>query len=87
MFRGAAYLAWKLDIPIVTVYIFRQEDGRHVARVDPLLRPDRNLDEEEAVRALTSAHVRRLEAAVQRAPDHFFWVHRRWKTRPPEETS
>lgn len=86
VFRGAAYLSWKLDIPIITSYIFREEDGHHVACIDPPLRPDRNLSEEDAVRIMTEAHVRRLEAAVRRAPDHFFWVHRRWKTRPLEAT-
>lgn len=86
VFRGAAYLAWKMNIPVVTGYIFRQPDGRHRAVLDPPLRPDGNLNEETAVQQLTEAHVRRLEAAVRRAPDHFFWVHRRWKTRPPEES-
>ena len=86
VFRGAAYLAWKLDAPLLTGFIYRRPDGRHVARIDPPVEPDRNLDEDEAVRRLTEVHVRRLEAAVRRAPDHYFWVHRRWKTRPPQET-
>ncbi|MCP4573157.1 MAG: hypothetical protein GY838_12440 [bacterium] len=85
VFRGAAYLSWRLDIPIVTGYIFRRPGGRHLARLDSPLRPDRNLSEAEAVRSLTEAHVRRLEAAVAQAPDHFFWVHRRWKTQPSVE--
>ncbi|HPF71429.1 MAG TPA: lysophospholipid acyltransferase family protein [Candidatus Krumholzibacteria bacterium] len=84
VFRGAAYLAWKLDCPLITGFIYREPDGTHVVRVDPPVEPDRNLDEEEAVRRLTEVHVRRLEAAVRRAPDHYFWLHRRWKTRPPE---
>jgi KDO2-lipid IV(A) lauroyltransferase len=39
-------------------------------------------DEAEAV----AENVRRMnaaiEAAVREAPDHWAWVHRRWKTRP-----
>jgi KDO2-lipid IV(A) lauroyltransferase len=87
VFRGAAYLSWKLDCPLVTGFIFRKPDGRHVVRVDPPVEPDRSLPEEEAVRALTELHVRRLEDAVRRAPDHYYWLHRRWKTRPPGETA
>lgn len=86
VFRGAAYLAWKLNCPLITGFIFRQPDGRHLVQADPPVEPDRNLPEDEAVRLLTEIHVRRLEAAVRRAPEQYFWVHRRWKTRPPEET-
>ncbi len=85
VFRGAAYLAWKLNCPLITGFIFRQPDGRHLVQADPPIEPDRNLPEDEAVRLLTEIHVRRLEAAVRRAPEQYFWVHRRWKTRPPEE--
>jgi len=37
------------------------------------------------VEALTRAHVAALEAAVAEAPEQYFWQHKRWKTRPPEE--
>jgi KDO2-lipid IV(A) lauroyltransferase len=83
VFRGAAYLAWKLDIPLVTGFIFRRPGGGHLAVIDPPVEADRSLPEDEAVQRLTEHHVRRLEAAVRRAPDHYYWVHRRWKTRPP----
>jgi KDO2-lipid IV(A) lauroyltransferase len=85
--KGAGYLSWRLNVPLVTCFIFRQPDGRHLAVVDPPVQPDRNLGQDEAVRRLTEHHVRCLEAAVRRAPDHYYWVHRRWKTRPPEETT
>ena len=87
VFRGAAYLAWKLDCPLLTGFIYRGADGRHLVRIDPPVEPDRSLTEEEAVRRLTEVHVRRLEAAVRRAPEQYFWVHRRWKTRPQGETT
>jgi len=87
VFRGTAYLAWKLKCPILTGFIFRQPDGRHVARIDPPIDPDPDWDEETAVRHLTEMHVQRLAAAVRKSPEQYFWVHRRWKTRPPEEAS
>ncbi len=37
---------------------------------------------EENIRRLTALHVRRLEKDVRRYPEQYFWVHRRWKTRP-----
>jgi len=41
--------------------------------------------DEDVVR-LTEAHTRHLEKVIRRAPEQYFWQHRRWKTRPPEET-
>ena len=85
VFRGTAYFAWKLKVPIVTGFIFRQPDGRHKVMVDPPVAADPDWDEETAVARLTEIHVQRLEAAIRKAPDHYFWLHRRWKTRPPGE--
>lgn len=86
VFRGTAYLAWKLKCPIVTGHILRRPDGRHLVVIEPAVYPDPQWDEETAVTRLTEMHVQRLEAAVRKAPDHYFWLHRRWKTRPPEES-
>jgi KDO2-lipid IV(A) lauroyltransferase len=72
-------------VPIITGFIFRQPDGRHLVKVDPPFAPDPDWDEETAVARLTEIHTRRLEAAIRKAPDQYFWLHRRWKTRPPEE--
>jgi KDO2-lipid IV(A) lauroyltransferase len=41
---------------------------------------------DEAVLRLTAAFTARLEALIRRAPEQYFWQHRRWKTRPPEDT-
>jgi KDO2-lipid IV(A) lauroyltransferase len=87
VFRGTAYFAWKFKIPIITGFIFRQPDGRHLVKVDPPFAPDPDWDEETAVARMTEMHVQRLEAAIRQAPDHYFWLHRRWKTRPPGEDS
>lgn len=83
--RGLAYFAWKLDCPIVPMYCVRQPDGRYVGHVTAPILPDPGQDEETAVRELTRRHTERLEDFVRRHPDHWFWVHRRWKTRPAEE--
>ncbi len=83
--RGTAYFAWKLKIPIVTGFIFRQPDGRHIVEIDPPFAAEADWDEETAVARLTEIHVGRLEAAIRKAPEQYFWLHRRWKTRPPGE--
>ena len=40
---------------------------------------------EEEILANTANFTRLIEDYVRRYPDHWLWVHRRWKTRPPGE--
>lgn len=83
--RGLAYFAWKLRCPVVTAVLERRPDGCHEAVFAPLLAADTEAPEETAVRDLTQRVADVLAAAVRRRPDHYYWVHRRWKTRPPAE--
>jgi len=82
-FKGPALFAYRTGVPLVTVFIQRLPDLRHRIVFEPPVRVDPSWDEETAVRELTRHHAARLEAAVRRAPEQYFWVHRRWKTQPP----
>jgi KDO2-lipid IV(A) lauroyltransferase len=44
-------------------------------------------DREEEVVRLTAACVAVQEAAIRRNPAEWVWMHRRWKTAPPEPIS
>lgn len=48
-----------------------------------MARKDRTL--EENLRDGANHYSRFVEAHIRKYPDHYFWAHRRWKTRPPEE--
>lgn len=37
------------------------------------------------IRILTQRHAAKLEEKIRKWPDHWFWMHRRWKTPPPVE--
>jgi KDO2-lipid IV(A) lauroyltransferase len=86
-YRGTAYFSWKLQAPIVTAMIYRLPDGRHRAELGPPFAAEPGWDEPTAVARLTGVYAQRLETAVRRAPEQYVWTHRRWKTRPPEETT
>lgn len=61
------------------------EAGRPVAIVGRPLRPDGaagSAGRDEALRRLTQAYTREIEAVVRRYPYQWNWAHRRWKTRP-----
>lgn len=81
--RGPAYFAYRTGCPLVPTAIVRQPDGTHRVEIKAPIRVDPGWDEETAVLELTRAHTRRLDAFIRRNPEHYFWVHRRWKTQPP----
>ena len=81
--RGPATLAVKAGCPLLMVFVYRQPDNTHVMRVEPPLEIDPAWDEETAITRLTEQHTARLAEAIQVAPDMYYWVHRRWKSRPP----
>ncbi len=43
-------------------------------------------NQERDVRKLTQLMVSGLETMIRRYPEQYFWMHRRWRTRPPGET-
>lgn len=82
---GVFQLAARLGTPVITGFSYREGDRWH-ARLDDPVFPDPAAGEGSAAdaeaRRLAEVYTRRVEEAVQRRPDHWFWFHRRWKTRP-----
>jgi lauroyl/myristoyl acyltransferase len=48
--------------------------------------PDRSRPEEVEIARIMRAYSAALEREVRAHPDHWFWMHRRWKSRPPDAT-
>lgn len=84
--RGPALFALKLGAPVFAC-VARRLPGREVRyevsgqRV-PVVRTG---DLEADVQALTAELAARLEGEVRRAPEQYFWFHRRWKSSPKTE--
>ncbi len=85
--RGPALFAVKTGAPIITGVIVREPGGRHRGIVDPPLFADQAADREAEIARLTQEAAVRLERRVREHPDHWYWVHRRWKTAPGGERS
>ncbi len=83
--RGPALMAIRTGAPLFVGYAMRAEGGGYVGGLEEIT-VSREGDMDEAVLRLTAAFTARLEALIRRAPEQYFWQHRRWKTRPPEET-
>jgi Kdo2-lipid IVA lauroyltransferase/acyltransferase len=80
---AAAVLALRAGAPLLAAFPVRAADGTHTVRVEGPFAPPPGLRGQRAVRALTQEVTSAVERAVRTHPDHWFWVHRRWKTRPP----
>jgi KDO2-lipid IV(A) lauroyltransferase len=52
--------------------------------VEPEVELIRTGDRERDVAANTALFSRVIEGWVRERPGHWFWMHRRWKTQPPE---
>ena len=83
--RGLAYFAYKLKCPVIPVFLVRQADGTHVARFHDPIVVDPDWDEQTAILEVTRAATEHLADMVRAHPEQYFWLHRRWKTRPPDE--
>jgi KDO2-lipid IV(A) lauroyltransferase len=79
--RGPALLALRTGCPVISCFLICTGQGRHrlvLSREIPVRRTgDLQQDIVENTRAFT--HV--IESYVRRYPDHWFWLHRRWKQR------
>ena len=79
---GPARVSLKTGAPLVMGFAVRRPDGRIDVEVEgPLQVPEPGAP--DAVARLTALHVAVLEARVRARPELWFWLHRRWKTRPP----
>jgi len=78
---GAALLALRARVPLATVFIEREPDGRHLARVAAV--PTDVRRGREGVHELTARLTAAIEAQIRRAPAQWVWWHQRWRRQPP----
>jgi KDO2-lipid IV(A) lauroyltransferase len=75
--RADAVVFFMLDVPL--------DDGRHHIVIEGPLAPPRTGDRDADVLAFMQDLNDRLERHVRAHPDRWYWLHRRWKTRPPAD--
>lgn len=82
---GPGRIAARTGAPVVPGNAVRRPGGRHSLVFRPPVPPaPEGASPEEAARHYTQAYTTALEDFVRRHPEQYFWMHRRWKTRPPE---
>jgi KDO2-lipid IV(A) lauroyltransferase len=80
--RGPAVFALRLGTPIVFGVALRQPSGRFRLTFEPIdSTPTGNLEAD--VERIVADYTAALERWVRRAPEQYFWHHRRWKHQRP----
>ena len=84
---GAAGLALMTGAAVVPSFAIRHPDDTHTCVHFPPMEIVSTGDRDADILANTAAMTRLIEAEIRKRPEQWFWLHRRWKTRPPWERS
>ncbi|MBI5190011.1 MAG: lysophospholipid acyltransferase family protein [Nitrospirae bacterium] len=83
--KGLAIIARKTQAPVVPTFIVRKSLTRHKYVFGDEIPLIDTGDKDADILENTQAYTRAIEDMVRKHPDHWFWMHRRWKTRPDDE--
>jgi KDO2-lipid IV(A) lauroyltransferase len=80
--RGPAAFSLRNDTPIVMIFLVRRRDGTYDALFEEVDRSGLTGTSDEKIIELTRRHTAVLEKYIRRYPDHWLWMHKRWKHTP-----
>lgn len=83
---GLAGLALASSVPVVPAFLVREQGSwRHRIEILPPVEPVRTGDQETDLRETTAKFTAIFQQIVEQYPDHWLWIHKRWKRRPEGE--
>lgn len=83
-FQGPALMAYLTGAKLLVYSVICGEGGKVLVRVHDLgvIPKSQFTDRDSAVRTYTEKWTKILEQEVKLFPEQYFWVHRRWRTKP-----
>lgn len=81
--RGAGVFALRFGAPVVFIAALRKSDGSYLVGFEEIPVVDTG-DREKDVDGIVLRFTQVLEKWVRRAPEQYFWQHRRWRRQPPD---
>ena len=85
-YKSIGLLAMQYEAPVVVGYARRTGDRFHFeVGVTDVIRPQDWADHPDPLRYITQRYTSAIEAFIRDDPGQYWWVHRRWKTRPKGE--
>jgi KDO2-lipid IV(A) lauroyltransferase len=80
-----ARIAMATGAPVLPAFMVRQgESSKHQITILPVIEVPTSGHRSECVHEYTQAFTSVIESMIRRHPDHWNWIHPRWKTRPQE---
>jgi len=77
--RGAAAFALRSRAALIMVFLVRRADGTYDAHFEEVGFADLKESNEQNIIELTRRHMAVLERHIRAHPDHWLWMHKRWK--------
>lgn len=80
---GLAYLSAVSRTPVLPVYMIREANGCHTLHIEAPIEPPPDR-EQATIHDYTQQYTEILERIIRAHPEQWTWIHKRWKTQPPE---
>jgi KDO2-lipid IV(A) lauroyltransferase len=84
---GAAAFALRTSAMVLPVFGWRNADDTHTIHVDEPVPLVQTGDHKADLVANTARYTKVIEQQIRAHPDQWFWLHKRWKSRPPGEAA
>lgn len=85
-YKSIGLLAMMRNVPIV-IGCCRRVEGRFFfdIEVERIIMPDEWADKPDALQWVSQEYTSAIERCIRKDPSQYWWMHRRWKTRPRSE--
>ena len=85
-YKSIGLMAMEYNVPIVIGCARRIGDQyRFKLVVSRIIEPSEWQEQENPLQWITAEYTNAIEKFIREDPEQYWWLHRRWKTRPPEE--
>jgi KDO2-lipid IV(A) lauroyltransferase len=82
---GVAAFALRTGAAVLPTFGWRNADNTHTVEIGAPVPVMRTGDRGKDILVNTARHAKIIEEAIRKHPEQWFWLHKRWKARPPEE--
>lgn len=83
--RSLALLSYSTGAPVLPFIPYPTDKGTYQAVLLPEIKLEKTGDKDKDIFRWTEEYQKVLEKVIRERPEPWMWIHRRWKSRPPEE--